>query len=288
MQEQRATLPNDFGIGSDDTLIYHYSNKKPSVKNKVVFTTNMICFLQHGVKGVETATGREVITSKDVLILANGSTLMSESVAEGNRYEALLVFFGNKTLADFCAHQNISIDKKIQSHSILKVQRDEFLQLYSQSLSLLAHEPNTNLNRIKVQEVLSYLSLKFSDVFQRLVAQALSDKTDIKLRQVVELHAGNNLTVEELAFLCNQSLSTFKRHFTDLYGVSPQKYFLRKKMEQAKALLSLQRRPSEVSAEIGYGSLSSFSNEFKKHFGISPKTYQHKNAPVEKAFGLLE
>jgi AraC-like DNA-binding protein len=36
-------------------------------------------------------------------------------------------------------------------------------------------------------------------------------------KKIVESNVHSNLKLEEIAFLCNMSLSTFKRHFTSEY-----------------------------------------------------------------------
>jgi len=274
MNPELFTLPEDFNIGSGDTLIYFYSNDRSSVKNKVVFTKNMFCLLQHGVKEVQTAVRKEVITNNQVLMLTSGSTLMSESVAQNGRYEAILIFFGNKTLTDFCSKHDLQIHKSTDEKAIHKINKDDFLDNFCQSLLLLKKQNNVQMNELKAMEILSYISLKYPETFNQFASQALGSKTDIKLKQVVELNSNKGLTIEELAFLCNMSISTFKRHFTSVYQMSPQKYFTQLKMEQARRLLSLQKRPSEIYSELGYANLSAFSNEFKKHFGLSPSQFQ--------------
>ncbi|MFY9309164.1 MAG: AraC family transcriptional regulator [Bacteroidia bacterium] len=273
MNSDILTLPEDFHLKLKDTLVYFYSNNKSSVKNKVVFTKNMFCMLQHGIKEVQTATGKETITNNDILILTSGSTLMSESIAENYKYEAILIFFGNKTLSDFCAKQDIVSKKKSHKNSILKILRDDFLNNFCRSLILLREQNNFAIDEFKIQEILGYLHSKHPETFQSLISQSLLDNTDIKLKQIVELNTGNGLTLEELAFLCNMSISTFKRHFADIYSMPPQKYFIQNKMERAKMLLSLHKRPSEIYPELGYKNLSAFSNSFKKHFNISPKQF---------------
>ncbi|MEL1244598.1 AraC family transcriptional regulator [Flavobacterium sp. DGU11] len=281
------TLPEGFTTGTDDTLIYFYTNDRPSEKNKVVFTKNMLCLLQNGIKVVHTANGKEIVTNEEVLMLASGSILMSEQTV-ANKYEAILIFFGNKTLSDFCAKRRLSFNEKSPSKSIFKVPQDSFLKNFCLSLKLLKEQGNSEMNEVKIQEVLNYISTTSPDIFNRFVGQALAGKSDIKIKQVVGLNLHNGLTTEELAFLCDMSVSTFKRHFAALYNMPPQKYFLQQKMDQAKLLLSLQKRPSEIYAELGYENLSAFSNEFKKHFGLSPKQFQTENGPGEKAFGLPE
>ncbi|WP_374755933.1 helix-turn-helix domain-containing protein [Emticicia agri] len=85
----------------------------------------------------------------------------------------------------------------------------------------------------------------------------------------------NNLTLEELAFLCNTSLSTFKRRFMKLYGMPPNKWILQRRMEKAAHLLkNYHIRTSEVFYQVGYENHSSFSQSFKHTFGKTPKEYQ--------------
>ena len=81
-----------------------------------------------------------------------------------------------------------------------------------------------------------------------------------------------NLKVEEIAFLCNMSLSTFKRHFKEEFQASPGKWLLDKRLEKAKILMEQRDvKASDVYLEIGYNNLSNFSTAFKNKFGISPK-----------------
>lgn len=71
------------------------------------------------------------------------------------------------------------------------------------------------------------------------------------------------------------SLSTFKRRFAGLYGTSPSRWLLARRMEQAAVLLrQADRNVSELSDELGYENLSSFIQAFKQFHGVTPKQYQ--------------
>lgn len=287
MSSEIYSLPENFGIGNRDVLIRLYSSNRPSFKNKVLFSKNLFCLVRKGIKDVYTATGKETITSNDVLMLPAGSALMSERFA-GDKYEAILIFFGNDTLINFCATRGLAINEKSSGQSVFKVPQDGFLKNYSESLLLLNERENSSMHELKVYEILSYISTAFPQLFVDFALQALSGKEDIKLKQVVEMNLYKGLRIEELAFLSNMSISTFKRHFGIIYKMPPQKYFAQARMEHARLLLSLQKRPSDIYDELGYESLSAFSNEFKKYFGMSPKQFQPNIEPQEKAFELPE
>lgn len=113
--------------------------------------------------------------------------------------------------------------------------------------------------------------------FQILSFQTAKNKKfdDFEIRKAVETNVMNNISLEELAFLCNISLSTFKRRFVKIYETSPNKWMLQKRMELAKNLLQHHNeKPSEVFHKVGYENHSSFSQSFKQTFGITPKEFQ--------------
>ena len=80
----------------------------------------------------------------------------------------------------------------------------------------------------------------------------------------------SNLKLEEIAFLCNMSLSTFKRHFVNEYNVSPGKWLKNERLQKAKEMLEQGEKPSEIYLDFGYNNLSNFSVAFKNKFRISP------------------
>jgi AraC-like DNA-binding protein len=134
------------------------------------------------------------------------------------------------------------------------------------------------LGRLKIEELFVYLSMKYrSPTFCSFVRNALHAVGENKLRDVVEMNMTKGLSIDELAFLCNMSISTFKRHFEKTFKCSPKKYFTDKRMEKAKQMLLLEKRPSDIYLDLRYQNLSSFSTEFKKHFGVSPKQFQRSS-----------
>ena len=85
----------------------------------------------------------------------------------------------------------------------------------------------------------------------------------------------NKLTIKELSFLSNMSLSTFKREFEKHFQSSPSKWFQEKRLDHSAFLLKdKSKRPSDIYEEIGYENLSNFIQAFKMKFGTTPKQYQ--------------
>ena len=71
------------------------------------------------------------------------------------------------------------------------------------------------------------------------------------------------------------SISTFKREFEKHFHNSPSKWFQEKRLEHAAYLLkNKNKRPSDIFEEVGYESLSNFTQAFKQKFRVTPKQYQ--------------
>jgi AraC-like DNA-binding protein len=107
----------------------------------------------------------------------------------------------------------------------------------------------------------------------------VAQKTNTNFRLTVGNNIDSNLNLEQIAFLCNMSLSTFKRHFKAEFDENPGKWIQRKRLNKAKELLSKGKlKASDIFLDFGYNSLSNFCAAYKKEFGRGPKemTFFHK------------
>jgi len=69
---------------------------------------------------------------------------------------------------------------------------------------------------------------------------------------------------------------SFRKDFKNRIGISPGKYMVQRRLDQACRLLrSTEMRISEISENLGYKSQYEFSNQFKKQFGVFPKHFRN-------------
>ena len=134
---------------------------------------------------------------------------------------------------------------------------------------------------LKFEELMLYLLEKFPLQVLSFRSSIGKDFDDLEIRKAVEANVAQPISLEELAFLCNVSLSTFKRRFQKIYGTSPSKWMLQRKMEIAKNLLAHHNeKPSEVYRKIGYENHSSFAQSFKQTYGVTPKEFRVQQLTV--------
>lgn len=75
-----------------------------------------------------------------------------------------------------------------------------------------------------------------------------------------------------IAAQCGCSYSCLRHKFKQLYGVAPQNYLVKVRLENARAMLSAgERNCTEVCYCCGFSNSSQFSKMFKREYGITPK-----------------
>lgn len=79
--------------------------------------------------------------------------------------------------------------------------------------------------------------------------------------------------VNTLAKLANMSASSFHSTFKEITGLPPIQYIKKVKLHKARELLLYQKITAKSAAyEVGYESLSQFNREYKRMFGVTPKS----------------
>lgn len=262
--------------------ILRYRTNKPAPKARIALQQNLLSFLLEGGKTVHFAGAKVTVQPHQFVMLAAGNCLMTEkAAAENSAYHSILIFFDNTLLADFFSRHSSLLGNQAKepgTHPFLLLEKDEFLMNFTRSLDCLlsGDKPvNPDLQKVKLEELFLYLAIHYPGQIRQIRNMAGEGDEDMIIRRAVTSHINSNVTVEELAFLCNMSLSSFKRRFARIYGSSPNKWLLKKRMEGAARMLRQDnRKASEIYYELGYENLSSFIQSFKQLYGITPKQYQ--------------
>lgn len=90
---------------------------------------------------------------------------------------------------------------------------------------------------------------------------------------------GDELTVDDLARTARYSKFHFSRLFRQVTGVSPGRFLSALRFQEAKRLLAATSLSvAEISNQVGYSSLGTFSTRFKRFVGVSPTEYRRNQA----------
>lgn len=260
---QRTVLP--------DLFLYDLKMTEANVKTKVNLNMHMFSFLQVGQKQVHFADTGVLVDNSQSLLIKKGNCLWSELLDEEQGYYCKLLFFTDERLTEFLTQHKSPKRPSNGSAPFITIENDEYIIAYLNSLSTLVKNGISNqLLSIKFDELITYLldkyGVSFEDFLNSLITQEVSS-----FRKSVEQKIYSSLSLEEIAFLCNMSLSTFKRRFAKEFGQPPGQWLRDQRLLKAKTLLAQGNiTPSQIYLDLGYSNLSNFSNAFKAKFGVSP------------------
>ena len=97
----------------------------------------------------------------------------------------------------------------------------------------------------------------------------------LRARDLADGRYREPLDVAALAARAHVSPTHFARCFREAYGTTPYQYLLARRMERACFLLRETDRPvTEISLDVGFRSLGSFSATFSRWLGLSPSAYR--------------
>ena len=247
---------------NQDLFVYDFKMTSDVVKSKVNLSMNMFSFLQVGKKQVHFADTSVAVNKDQSLLLKKGNWLWTELLDAEAIYYCKLFFFSEKKLVEFLSKYANNVQSNKDEIPYFVIENDSYITSFLNSLSTLNFSSSgfmEPLLLVKFEEILLYLLSKYGVKFE-LYLHSLISKVVSPFKNVVESNVYSNLKLEEIAFLCNMSLSTFKRHFTLEYKQAPGKWLQDKRLQRAKELLHEGHlKPSDIYLEIGYNNLSNFS-----------------------------
>ena len=159
---------------------------------------------------------------------------------------------------------------KINAHDVIE-KFIEGIRFYFDTPELLGDE----LISVKIRELIFLLERVAEDSILQFTLKNMFNPIEYKFSEIINANIFENIQLTELAHLSGLSLSSFNRKFKRIYKESPKKYILRKRLERAKALLSLSElRIAEIGYECGFDDPANFTKSFSSLFGLSPTDYR--------------
>lgn len=273
------TLPDDLNLDSSLSVsVFNYESAKEISKQQILLNKNTFSFLQDGTKEVFFDTSTYAIDNSQFLLMRSGHCLMTEKLSnESQNYRSILFFFSTEEVLKFIRKFKFEIATHKTHYSTYSFKYDSFIRAFTQSLldiSKLSKSIQVKILKTKLEEIMLYLiDLKGIDFLYSLINNIVNQNQ--KFIQTIESNRLNKLTIKELSFLSNMSVSTFKREFEKNFQSSPSKWFQDKRLEHSAYLLKNEsKRPSDIFEEVGYNNLTNFIQAFKIKFGVTPKQYQ--------------
>ena len=163
--------------------------------------------------------------------------------------------------------------------NVKSVEIEGLLQMFQESINILIENPELAdevLIKTKIKEFVLLISKTQNAPSEIDFLAAMFQKSNTEFTNIIANNLYSNLSVKEFAYLCNMSVSSFKRKFKETFELSPKKYIDQKKIEKASQLLkSNEMRISDIAYDCGFDSITSFNRLFKSNFQMSPSQYRN-------------
>lgn len=267
-------------IKAGEISFVYYQERGSLLRNRVIFNQCAVSFVLNGQKELYRHADCTIIRPGQGLLIPEGNTLIAEHTVNGTSndvlYSSFIAFFPQRLIAEFFSKHSLSTkNTQADGSSYVLFSNTAYLNEYLRGLRALV-DGQQQLSYPVALHKLEELLLIIYELHPTQLTALLGNEHNtagLSLQKLVENNLFNNLTLDELAFLANRSLSSFKRDFEKTYGISPQKYIRERKLEAACIELKSGRRASELYSTFGYENLSNFNTAFKKKFGVTPAAY---------------
>jgi transcriptional regulator GlxA family with amidase domain len=96
-----------------------------------------------------------------------------------------------------------------------------------------------------------------------------------RVREYIEAHLDEKISIESLADAIGLSMFHFARAFKQSEGVTPHDYLIRRRVKRAMELLAGTNLPlSEIAVTVGFSDQSHCARRFREIVGVCPRDYR--------------
>ena len=173
------------------------------------------------------------------------------------------------------------INQRIKGSKIQKIIPENTISKFIENLEFYFQNPslvNDDLLELKIKElILLLIQTKNAESIIQLLSDLFTPRV-VNIKEVVKVHLFSSLSVEELAKLCNLSLSSFKREFKKIFNDTPSNFINTERLKKAVELLKVSDFTiSDIAYVSGFTDPSYFSRLFKNKIGLSPSAFRKKH-----------
>jgi len=168
--------------------------------------------------------------------------------------------------------------EKNDQESPKKLMGNTLVEKYMNTLLVYFEDPEVvdeELSILKLKELMMILLKSETNESIRKLLSDIFTPANVQFQKAVERHIFNPLSIEQLAFICNMSLSTFKREFQKTFNDTPARFIKNRRLEHAASrLICSDLSIMDIAYESGFQDPTIFSSSFSQKYKLSPKKFR--------------
>jgi len=192
---------------------------------------------------------------------------------KNGEYRCVTIYFDQAFLRNFSLEYGYRSESQVDTSAYEQLPAGSVLAKYMDMLrgyeAIFLQEDAGQLMAVKRKEAILLLLNFKPELKDVLFDFSEPGKIDLEAFMLQNYHF--NVDLKRFAYLTGRSLSTFKRDFESVFHLTPSRWLLQKRLEEAYYLIKEKKRAaSDVYLDLGFEDLSHFSFVFKKQYGVAP------------------
>jgi len=274
-------------VSSDELELFLYETIAESKDVKLEFNTPAIAIMLRGEKYVEMGDlGRFKYMPGESLIVPSGQKMSIDfPTASPDNPTQCLAFQPKAELIEEAVYDyytktnDLEIEKEDQfDFSTDLLMRDEAILHTVDHLMRLFSENNEHrdlfISMSTKELIIRILQSKARRAFLNNFYKRENRMTHVAT--YIKENIFNPISIQDLSQEAHMSRSNFFNLFKHTFGITPNEYIIRQKIEKAKAIISSSSHQSitQIAYQLGYSDSSYFSKQFKRVTGYTPRQYE--------------
>ena len=250
----------DYGLSGIDDNWLHFMNS-------LCFEDRIYYIVEEGAGYI--INGEKYPFRKNHLYVLSHTLKLSYYVESNDFFHAFITY--NNYMSP---KYNGVIDIELNSPSMIRSDVDTFLHFFDDKTLTSFHRLASNAAYSEhYDRIMLILKSILYDVGRDVPKKEYTDPIISKALQYINENFAEEISVSVLAKLTNLSINQFSRRFLNQTGFTPHQYLKRYRFDIALSMLNAGVCIDKIAESCGYHSSSSFSNAFKKKYGLSPTQY---------------
>jgi len=251
-----------------------FKSLSENLENKKMYLSSVAILLV--MKGEQIIQNYEktdlVVKENEMVILPKDLYVVSDFVTNQDNFEAFIFFIDaaliNKFLLVNATKQN---EDKIEN-TVVKAKITHQIHLFICSLTELYKDRQNDQALLELKTLEFLLLLERQENTKPFISALINPLKKRNISEFMEANYLSNLKVSDYATLTGRSDSSFNRDFKRLFGTTPKKWLITKRLRKSHELLkNTHLNVTQVAMEVGYDNVSHFIEAYKEMYGATPK-----------------
>ena len=252
-----------------------------------------IGYVVKGTKYIYNNNQRHIINKGEMFYFSTGQYYLENTPGKDDEFEEIIFLYSpvhlNKILNDLSLTFKLKIENnhfcnKCTDTNYIICDSWSGISVFFDSIKQYIQDNIFNIDstgeEIKMTELIYLILLGDKCCIKNKILNN-NDIYRVNFEQIVQSNIFNNLSIDELASMCNKSLTTFKKEFKEYFNESPHKWFINERLVHTRLLLiSTNKSISEISNECNFTNTSHFIKLFKRKYSMTPSNFRTQNKQI--------